>query len=368
MSTKTLRSIASVIGCLLLIAGVAGAETVEEGHWINLFDGETMFGWNVLGDAEFGVEDGRLTSLGGVGGWAATTNRFKDFELEARVRVAPGTSSGLAVRADLEQHPLEGGAVLWLFEPDDATPSWKDVRIVAQGDVVTVEVDGEPLEEFDAENVRGHIGVFQHRGGKVEVEHMRLRPRNLSPIFNGEDLTGWNIIPNRESDFFVEDGLLRVLDGPGQIETDAVYQNLLIQLEVYSDGEHLNSGVFFRGPKEVFWRGYEAQIRNQWEGDDRTRPVDYGTGGIYAVQPAREVVSSDYEWFTMTIVCDENQISVWVDDYLVADFTDTRPVNADGDAKAGFVPVPGTIHLQGHDPATDLSFRGINIQEYPDTK
>ena len=36
----------------------------------------------------------------------------------------------------------------------------------------------------------------------------------------------------------------------------------------------------------------------------------------------------------------------------------------DRDGKRGYVPEAGTIHLQGHDPTTDLSFKNIQIQEY----
>ena len=40
-------------------------------------------------------------------------------------------------------------------------------------------------------------------------------------------------------------------------------------------------------------------------------------------------------------------------------------INKSYNAKEGFVGEAGTIHLQGHDPTTDLSFKNINIQEYP---
>ena len=42
-----------------------------------------------------------------------------------------------------------------------------------------------------------------------------------------------------------------------------------------------------------------------------------------------------------------------------------RPVSAESQGKAGYVPGPGTIHLQGHDPTTDLSFKNIVVQPYP---
>ena len=47
---------------------------------------------------------------------------------------------------------------------------------------------------------------------------------------------------------------------------------------------------FFGKKPGEFWNGYECQIRNQWEGKDRTKPVDIGTGGLYFRQPARKVV------------------------------------------------------------------------------
>jgi len=76
-------------------------------------------------------------------------------------------------------------------------------------------------------------------------------------------------------------------------------------------------------------------------------------------------VSTDHEWFSKTIVCDGNHMAVWINGYLASDFTDTRPVSENSDGKSGYVPGPGTIHLQGHDPTTDLSFKNIRIQEYP---
>ena len=89
----------------------------------------------------------------------------------------------------------------------------------------------------------------------------------------------------------------------------------MLQLDVISNGEHLNSGIFFRDLPGQLWQGYEAQIRNEWQGysndpkqaalpEDREKPVDYGTGGVYNRQPTRKVVSSDHEWFTYTITAD----------------------------------------------------------------
>ena len=67
----------------------------------------------------------------------------------------------------------------------------------------------------------------------------------------------------------------------------------------------------------------------------------------------------------MTLFVSGNHIASYVDGYEVADFTDTRPVTADKNARNGRRDEPGCIGLQGHDPTTDLSFRNIRIVEMP---
>jgi hypothetical protein len=159
------------------------------------------------------------------------------------------------------------------------------------------------------------------------------------------------------------EGWLNVKNGNGDLQTEAAYGDFTLQLDIISNGKHLNSGVFFRALAGQFWSGYESQIRNQWQGEDRTKPVDYGTGGIYNRQPARRVVSSDGEWLTKTVVAHGPHMAVWINGIQVSDFTDTRAPNEN--ARQGYRAQPGVISLQGHDPTTDLSFRRIRIAEMP---
>ncbi len=366
---SSVKIMTAVCVAALFAAGVAGAAAVEEGVWINLFDGETLYGWTVFGDGNWAVEEGRIVVSDGDSGFIATTSQFKDYELEATMRVTGEGTAGVAIRTPLSgytQH--EGGDVIYLDAAEDNV-AFSEIKIRAVGDTVEATVNDHPVE-MSVTNAQGHITFQMHtyhrdrHNPKIEIESVRLRPLVMRSLFNGENLDGWNIIPGRDSEFSVIDGALNIKDGNGQIETAEVFQDFVLQIDCISHGEHLNSGVFFRGPVGVFWRGYEAQIRNQWMRDDRTRPVDYGTGGVYGVNEARKVVSSDHEWFNMTVVCVGNHMAVWVNDYQVADFVDTRPIARGADGKNAFVPDAGTIHLQGHDPATDLSFKNIHIQEY----
>jgi hypothetical protein len=135
-------------------------------------------------------------------------------------------------------------------------------------------------------------------GETLKLRSIKLKPLDLQPLFNGKDLTGWKEIKTdrTKSRFTVRpEGCLNVKNGPGDLQTEGQWADLVLQLDAYSNGDHLNSAVFFRSLPGQFWSSYEAQIRNQWQDNDRTKPVDYGTGGIYNRQPARKVVSSDRE-------------------------------------------------------------------------
>jgi len=355
------------LGIFVALAAVMALTPVASAQdgWINLFDGETLFGLNQMGDASWEVKDGVLTSTGGSGGWIATTSQFADFELKAKVRLKGETSGGIAFRAGTEGHPAENGTGVVNLRQKKGKSEWQEVHITANGDKISATVNGKAVDGVSAGRTRGVIGIqHHHRENTVEVSELRLKPLNFKPLMNGKNLDGWNIIPGRASKFSVVDGGINIKDGNGQIETVGVYKDFVLQLDIISNGKHLNSGVFFRGPVGIFWKGYESQVRNQWSGDDRTKPVDYGTGGNYGNQNSRKVVSTDGEWFQKTIVVTDNHAAVWINGYQASDFTDTRPISRNNDGKNGYVPGPGTIHLQGHDPTTDLSFKNINLHEY----
>src|SRR5690606_27668052 len=141
--------------------------------------------------------------------------------------------------------------------------------------------------------------------------NIKLRPLGLDDLFNGRDTTGWRRaqLPNRPDarhDWTVrQGGVLHVEGGPGQLQTDKKYRNVMLQLDVKgnapSPDKHPNSGVFIRADENQAWMGYEIQIRNEFEDGNITRPIDFGTGGVYFWQPSRGVVAQDGEWFTMTI-------------------------------------------------------------------
>ncbi|MCC2672375.1 MAG: hypothetical protein K0Q72_4847 [Armatimonadetes bacterium] len=353
--------------------------------WILLFDGKTSFGWAPRDSARWVATNGTLTPVRGSGkGVLSTTTEFADYHLKADVWIDETANSGVFLRCPTsgtvngvnayevnvyDRHPSwPSGSIYDVAKAASKVRTvgrWSTYEITARGNSFVVSVNGQTVANArDSRHPRGTVGLQYNGEGEVLFRNVKLQPLGAKPIFNGKDLSGWKEIPDRKSVYSVTpEGYLNVKNGNGDLQTTAQYADFVLQLDVISNGDHLNSGVFFRALPGQFWSGYESQIRNQWQGDDRAKPVDYGTGAIYNRQAARRVISSDREWFTKTIVAHGPHFAVWVNGIQVSDFTDTRPPNESG--RQGYRGKPGVISLQGHDPTTDLSFRRIRIAELP---
>ena len=106
----------TVLFCMgILLAGAASAQNAGEGQWINLFDGESLYGWNMVGNGNWSVKDGQIELTEGDSGFIATTAQFADFELTATLRVTGQGGGSIAFRAPASGHAIEeGGGVIYL--------------------------------------------------------------------------------------------------------------------------------------------------------------------------------------------------------------------------------------------------------------
>lgn len=357
-------------------------EELAEG-WILLFDGETLFGWQPNNEANWRVNDGAIAVSQGDQGLLATTSEFADYQLKLQFRADKKTNSGVFLRtpakptdpasdcyelniaADDNPFPTGGFVKRQTSDGGHTTGQWQAYDVTADAGHFTVHLDGHLVLDYtDPKPVRrGFIGL-QLNQGPVEFRNIKLRPLGLKKVFNGRDLSGWKEYPGKKSTFRVTPaGELNVKNGPGQLETEDRYGDFTLQLEVFVNGEKRNSGIFFRSVPGDWWMGYESQIHNGYADNDRTRPLDFGSGAIYRRQKARKVVSNDFEWFSKTIVAAGNHMAVWVNGYQVTDWTDHRAANEN--PREGLRTASGTILIQGHDPTTDISFRNLRAAEMP---
>jgi hypothetical protein len=359
-------------------------EEVEAG-WILLFDGESLFGWEAATEVDWHVSDGAIVATEGEMGLLYTLVEFGDYELKLDFRATAGTNSGVFLRTSENcDDPGPAGSCyeLNIAPPDNAFPSgslvrlrkvegagetegWRTYHVTQVGNRAEIRLDNEVILDFTDPNplLKGRIGL-QFNQGRIEFRNIKLKPLGLEALFNGTDLEGWKVFPGKESLYSITPaGHLSVKNGPGQIESSRQFGDFFLQLRVKTNGEHLNSGVFFRCVPGEFWQGYESQIHNGFEAGDRTRPMDYGTGGIYRRQPARVVISNDFEWTYMAIAASSAHIATWVNGYPVSSWTDTRA--EDPNPRNGLRLEPGTISIQGHDPTTDLLFADFEAAELP---
>ncbi|MFO1022264.1 MAG: DUF1080 domain-containing protein [Planctomycetales bacterium] len=300
-------------------------EEISEG-WIQLFDGESLFGWKGTPGIDWRVEEGEIRAEKGPIGGLFTNMEFANYELKCDFKIDATTNSAVFVHSIFDpqnpvkecyevnlcdQHPkFKTGGIVGIAPPQHFVPGaggWKQMHLTVRGPKVQVKIDRELVLDFEGKGDQArHVGLIglQKNVGAVAFRNIFLKPLDQKQLFNGKDLTGWHLTPGGKSTFTAEEGAIHVKNGRGYLESDGTWKDFILQAEIFSNGEHLNSGIFFRSIKateKLPAEGYEAQVRNEWKGSDRTKPVDFGTGAIYRRIATRKVVSSDFEWFTMTV-------------------------------------------------------------------
>ncbi len=362
--------------------------------WILLFDGETTFGWKATYDSRWTIADGMLAPQAKTTGVLLTTTQFNDYELsiEYQAQKDGRPAKRIILSRDMQLKKIE----------DDM-----DLRVMGSGwHRLYMTVKGAKIVEFSYENKGffGGVGMAMKRpsntsapasshialaGNGFVVRNIKLKPLGTKPLFNGKDLSGWKKFEGdgkrAKSQFTVTKEGLSIKNGPGDLQTTGEWSDFVLQLDCRTNGENLNSGVFFRCIPGEYQNGYEAQIQNRKAKEPKTYTIeeydpkthklakkkkienwsqDYGTGAIYRRMPARRSVAKDHEWLTMTVIVRGRHIATWVNGMQVVDWTDNRPENEN--ARNGCRLKKGPISLQGHDPTTDLSFRNIRIADLGD--
>jgi len=187
---------------------------------------------------------------------------------------------------------------------------------------------------------------------------------DFEPLFNGKDLTGWEVKQvkgDTEGMWFVKDGILTGKAGTGWLGTTKEYGDYVLRVEwrIQKDG---NSGVFLRVPgvKEGFspsQTGMEVQILD--DGSDKykgkLKPTQY-SGSIYTfVHCMKPVYKGPNEWNTFELTCKGDDVTVVYNGEKVAETNMAR------EEKLAKRPRAGLIGLQNH--GTAVEFRKIEINK-----
>jgi hypothetical protein len=213
--------------------------------------------------------------------------------------------------------------------------------------------------------------VTEPHAARAAESDDEVTQQEFRPLFNGKDLEGWVLVNTPPETWTVQDGMLICSGKPiGEIRTDRMYQNFILELEWRHMVPRGNSGVFVwaddltaRGVP--FHRAIEVQVLENAYGNTRNytthgdifpihgatmTPIN-GRGGSRAF-PTEERSRPSPEWNHYRIICNDGDISLAVNGKVVTRGTDASP-------RKGYICLEsegGVVH-----------FRNINIHELPGT-
>ena len=207
----------NVLTALLICLPLAA----QEAGFTPLFNGKDLQGWLLVHTANSGqgylVEDGKIVCPRDGGGNLLTMAEYGDFVLRFEFKTEPGGNSGVGIRAPLEGDIAYTGMEIQILDHDHAryagqlqpwqrhgsvynvhaaegdalrpAGEWNEEEIRAEGDRITVTLNGQVITRADLSRVTdpevlakhpgvsrktGRIGFLGH-GSFVEFRNIRIR-------------------------------------------------------------------------------------------------------------------------------------------------------------------------------------------------
>lgn len=203
---------AHLLGGIRYAAGVAKADCRPESGYTSLFDGTSTGGWTQSGPGGFTLDDGTLTSSGGLGMLWYSGKEFGRYSLKLDWKVAGDDNSGVLVgfpapgddpyvavnqgyeiQIDATDQPDRTTGAIYGFQAADLAVrdgalnppgEWNTYQITVEGQVLTVDLNGVRINRFtNSDPVRdlgqGYIGIQNH-GGDDHVSFRNVRIKELA--------------------------------------------------------------------------------------------------------------------------------------------------------------------------------------------
>jgi hypothetical protein len=181
---------------------------------------------------------------------------------------------------------------------------------------------------------------------------MAVESEELAPIFNGKDLTGWQV-PDPNPFWRVEDGVLIGENDPAKkghvLYTKKAYKDFIIEMEARWNGE-IDSGIMLRQPELQMQIGISRSLKT-----DMTCSF-YTNGKEKYPEPGRaknlEKFLKPGDWNRIRLQAKGETFLVWLNGQKVTEYKDSR------------FPNPYAIGLQIHPGLTmKIEFRNIRLRE-----
>ncbi|MBU7576918.1 MAG: DUF1080 domain-containing protein [Flavihumibacter sp.] len=405
----------------------------KEGDFVPLFNGRDLTGWkglvgNPISRAKmdvitlareqdkanakmregWSVKDGLLV-FNGHGDNLCTDKKYRDFELFVDWKITKDGDAGIYLRGtpqvqiwdtarrDVGAQVGSGGLYNNQKNPskptqvaDNAIGEWNQFRILMEGDMVTVYLNGKlvvdkvPLENYWDRNLplfREEQIELQAHGTYVAYRDVLIReiktpePFELSDaekaegfkvLFDGTSLHEW---VGNKSAYIIEDGNIAVYPkrgGHGNLFTKDEYADFVFRFE-FKLTPGANNGVGVRAPLEgdAAYEGMEIQILDNDADIYKNLQVYQYHGSVYGVLPAkRGYLKPVGEWNQQEIELIGNKIKVTLNGTVITE-GDLAAASANGTVDKrehpGLKRITGHIGFLGH--GDTLFFRNIRVKD-----
>ena len=187
----------------------------------------------------------------------------------------------------------------------------------------------------------------------------------FSPLYNGTDLSGWEVRGGKLSAWQADGELLSCTgEGGGWLQTAKTYSDFVLNLE-YRIPPRGNSGVGLRIPPHgnPAHAGMEIQILDD-DADEHKQlaPAQYTGGVYYQAAPRRGAALPPGEWNSFEITCRGPLVKVVLNGEAVNDISvDKFTTGEGGHPPLSERPEIGRIALQSHGSRVD--FRNIRVKD-----
>ena len=245
--------------------------------------------------------------------------------------------------------------------PDGDYPvSW--VRADGQGRVFYTALGHEPATFQHAKFLRHVLDGIQYALGDLKADASPGTPlpakadfttmEGWTPLFDGKDLSGWQVDRKQEVSWLVKGDILRYDGQSGTLRTKESYRNYRLRVD-WRLPRKADSGVFVRDDRQLNIWTWSMGSGEMWGYRQGFKPKQAGDRNPYT--PATNEDRPVGEWNVFLITCKDDKVTVVLNGKEViteALLTGTKPRSP--------------ISLQRHgDP---LEFKSIYIMPLPETE
>ncbi|HBI41981.1 MAG TPA: DUF1080 domain-containing protein [Planctomycetales bacterium] len=191
-------------------------------------------------------------------------------------------------------------------------------------------------------------------------------PEGFTPLFDGKDLAGWEVLDGKKDAWAVENGMIVTKSGGGGwLLTDKEYGDFEVRVD-FKMSEGGNSGVALRAPLKgnVSYSGMEIQLLDDvWHKKNYKdlKPVQL-TGAIYGVvAPSKDALKPVGEWNTINITAKGRQITILLNGVKRVDANLDDYKEAAEKDHPGLKREKGHLGLQSH--SNRVEFRNVYVKE-----